>query len=53
MRKPAGRGRQSEQGQGQGVKHSSNVGRWMRSKMAKETEGQRGQHGKGRQLVKG
>ena len=40
-------------GTGQGVKHSSNVGRWMRSEMAKETEGQRGQNAKGRQLVKG
>ena len=38
MRKPADRGRHSEQGQGQGVKHSSNVGRWMRAEMAKETE---------------
>lgn len=34
-------------------KHSSNTGRRMKSEMAKETEGQRRQKVKDRQLVKG
>lgn len=45
--------RHNEQEQGRVDKHSSNTGRLMKFEMAKETEGQRRQEVKDRQLVKG